>query len=74
MSAIDKRDRLDAQPFTYQARKDGSVVITWNARPVKTLAGAAAQKFLHKIDSLEGKDAQLLMAKATGNFKLGDER
>jgi hypothetical protein len=74
MSGVDKRNRLDAQPFTYQARKDGRVVITWNARPVKTLSGVAAQKFLHKIDSLEGKDAQLLMAKATGNFKRGNER
>jgi hypothetical protein len=41
---------------------------------VKSLAGEAAQKFLKQIEGLEGKDAQLVMAKVTGNFKHGNER
>jgi hypothetical protein len=33
-----------------------------------------AQQFLGKISSLEHKEAQLLMAKATRNFKRGNEK
>ncbi len=71
---IDKRNRLDEEVFSFQVRKDGRVVIAWYQKPVKTLAGAEAQKFLRRIDGLEGKAAQLVMAKATGHFKHGNER
>ena len=33
-----------------------------------------ARKFLAAINGLEGKPAQLVMAKITGNFKRGNER
>lgn len=71
---IDKRGLLDDQPFDYRALKDGKVFIYWHDQHVTTLAGKAAQKFLCKIADLDGKAAQLLMAKATGNFKHGNER
>ena len=73
---VDKRGKLDEAFFSYRATKDGRVMLYWYEKHVKTLAGDAAQKFLTAIDGLDesDKEAQLLMAKATGNFKHGNER
>ena len=74
MSPIDQRNRLDDDVFSYRITKDGVVHISWQNKPVKTLKGRPAQQFVAKIVDLEGKQAQLLMARATGNFKHGNER
>jgi hypothetical protein len=74
MANIDKRNRLDEEVFTFLEAKDGRVMLYWYDKHVKTIAGAEAQKFLNKIVGLEGKEAQLVMAKVTGNFKHGNER
>jgi hypothetical protein len=74
MPEVDKRGVLDEDVFSYEALKSGKVFIYWHGRHVTTLAGQQAQKFLAKIEPLAGKDAQLVMAKATGHFKHGNER
>lgn len=74
MGEIDKRGVLDDEIFSYQTLKNGNVFIYWREKLVTTLAGKDARKFLAKIESLDGKDAQLVMAKATGHFKHGNER
>ena len=74
MGEVDKRNRLDEDIFAYQATKDGTVHISWYGKRVMTLKGPQARKFLAKIADLEGKAAQLVMAKITGNFKHGNER
>ena len=74
MNAVDKRQVLTNEIFTYFAAKDGKVWIYWHGKQVKTLSGLAAQRFLDKIVDLEGLEAQLVMAKATGNFKRGNEK
>lgn len=74
MSEIDKRGKLDEAFFSYRETKDGRVMLYWYDKHVKTLAGKEAQKFLAKIYGLEGKELQLVLAKATGNFKRGNER
>lgn len=74
MSPIDQRNRLDEEVFSYRVTKDGVVHISWHHKVVKTLKGRQAQQFVAKIADLEGKQAQLLMARATGNFKHGNER
>ena len=71
---VDQRDQLAEEVFTFHAAKDGRVLLYWYGKLVKTLAGAEAQKFLKRIDGLEGRDAQLVMAKVTGNFRRGNER
>jgi hypothetical protein len=70
---IDKRGVLDEEVFTYCESRE-KVFLFWNGKQVMILKGKQAQKFLAKIDSLEGKAAQLVMAKITGNFKHGNER
>lgn len=74
MHAEDQRNVLDDDIFAYRESKDGKVFITWNGRQVTILKEAAARKFLAAIAGLEGKAAQLVMAKITGNFKRGNER
>ena len=60
--------------FTYQTTQSRKVFLFWRGKRVKILEGGAAQKFLAKIDGLDEADAQLVMAKETGNFKRGNER
>ena len=57
--------------FSYQASKDDTVRISWNGRVVTTLRGRDALRFL---DEAARSDEQLAMAKATGNFKRGNEQ
>jgi hypothetical protein len=70
---IDKRGRLDEDIFSYRASKD-KVFIFWYNKQVMILKGQQARKFIDKIAHLDGKAAQLVMAKITGNFKHGNER
>ncbi|MCC6605600.1 MAG: hypothetical protein IT327_20505 [Anaerolineae bacterium] len=74
MPEVDKRNILDDEVFTYQAGKDHKVFIFWYGKQVKILKDKEAQKFLAKIAGLDHKEAQLVMAKVTGNFKRGNER
>jgi hypothetical protein len=60
--------------FAYRSTKDGRVLISWQGRPVVTLAGSRAQTFLARADGLEGEELQLQLARVTGNFKRGNER
>lgn len=50
------------------------VMISSNNRIVTTLKGKEARKFVMKIRSMDDTSQQLLMAKATGQFKFGNER
>jgi hypothetical protein len=60
--------------FAWQATKDGRVRLSWRGRVVTTLTGAPAARFLPEIEGADEDAAQLLMARATGNFKRGNER
>jgi hypothetical protein len=71
---IDQRGKLAEEPFSYRRTKAGDVFISWNGESVTTLKGKAAATFLAKIADLDDEKAQLLMAKATGHFKHGNER
>jgi hypothetical protein len=76
VDAVDKRNKLDEPVFSYRVSKDGKVFIYWHGKQVTILKNAAAQKFISKITDLDDPqgEAQLAMAKATGNFKRGNER
>lgn len=75
MGNIDKRNRLDEEPFSYRITKDKTVFIDYYGKQVKILKGKDAEKFIEKMNGAEDTQAlQLLMAKITGNFKRGNER
>lgn len=71
---IDKRGKLDENPFEYQITKDNRVLIYWANRLIKTLKGKEAEKLIARIESADEKDIQLALAKVTGNFKRGNEK
>jgi hypothetical protein len=60
--------------FSYRATKDEKVFISWNGRMVTTLSGPKARRFLAEAERADAEGEQLLMARATGNFKRGNER
>ena len=62
------------EDFSYRTTKDNKVFIYWRGREVTVLKGSGAQRFLEKVEGLGRSEAQLAMAKATGNFKRGNER
>ena len=71
---IDKRGILENEVFTYRITKDKKVFISWCEKHVSTLSDRKAEAFISEITDAEGKDAQLIMAKITGNFKRGNEK
>ena len=73
-STIDKVGILDDEIFTYKITKDKKVFISWYGKQVTILNGSKAEAFISDITKAEGKDAQLIMAKITGNFKRGNEK
>ena len=71
---IDKRGILEDEVFTYKITKDRKVFISWYGKQVTTLGGRKAEAFISDIENASNKDAQLIMAKATGHFKHGNEK
>ena len=71
---VDQHDVLGEEVFTYRASKDGKVFIAWHGKQVTILKGQAAAKFLRSVDGASEHEAQLAMARVTGNFKHGNER
>ena len=67
-------DPLANEPFSWLSRADGAIVIRYHDAPVTLLRGKAAEKFAVRVSHAEGPAAQQLMARATGNFKRGNER
>jgi hypothetical protein len=59
-----------AAGFEFQRRGD-EILIRHHGKDAVTLRGAAAAKFLHDVDQ---GDPQDVMARATGNYRRGNER
>ncbi|MBU0510089.1 MAG: hypothetical protein KJ638_00100 [Chloroflexi bacterium] len=74
MSEIDKRGKLEAEPFSFRVTRDRKVFTHWNGKQVLVLKATAAEKFLAGITRADAQQAQLMMARVTGHFKHGTER
>jgi len=57
--------------FRFVQRDDGTVIVTHEGRRAATLRGSRAAAFLSEVAA---GDAQLVMARWTGNYKRGNER
>jgi hypothetical protein len=66
--------RLAPEPFSYRSTKDGQLRVAFHGRHVGTLAGKEAQRLASWLEGANAEKTQLLLAKATGNFKRGNER
>jgi hypothetical protein len=64
-------DVAEPTGFSYEVRKNGEIVIAHHGRKAVVLRGKSADKFLSQ---LETRNPQELMARATGNYKRGNER
>jgi len=60
--------------FSFRTAKDRTVTIFRGGRAVTVLRGASAQRFLVKAQVASVAAQQQLMARATGNYKRGNER
>ena len=65
---------LEDDPFDWRVSKDGQVRVTRGGRVVTVLRGAAAARLIGKLDGADDDEAQQLLARATGNYKRGNER
>lgn len=71
---IDRRGKLKEAVFACRITKDKKVFISWHGRQITALSGAKAEKFIADIEGADDETAQLVMAKATGHFKHGNEK
>ena len=60
-------------PFTYQVTKAGQVLVSRDGRLVVTVSGAAAARLIPLLGVDDATDQELL-ARATGNYRRGNER
>ncbi len=65
---------MPARGFSWKATKDGRVRISHHGRVVTTLAGDRAAAFRSRVEAGDEAGAQALMARATGNYRRGNER
>ncbi|MET4780163.1 hypothetical protein [Glaciihabitans sp. UYNi722] len=71
---VDARGRLVDDPFDFSSTKGGQVMISRGGRVVVTLGGDTASRLLKALEKADERQAQLLLAKATGDYRRGNER
>jgi len=68
---------LGNEQFTYRITKNGKLFVYWhgaNGKREIVLKGARAEKLIRELPGMDGDEQQLALARATGNFKRGNER
>lgn len=61
--------------FSAVVTRDERVLVSCQGRQVAALAGTRARRLLDQLARAQDEDAeQLVLARATGNFKRGNER
>jgi hypothetical protein len=67
-------DALAADPFDWQVTKAGTVLVFRGGRQVVTVGGKAGPKLASQLEGADEAAAQQLLARATGNYRRGNER
>ncbi|HKV31758.1 MAG TPA: hypothetical protein VJT14_12165 [Candidatus Dormibacteraeota bacterium] len=60
--------------FSYRLTASGVLLVRWGGREVRRLAGSRAKALAVQLATATPAEAQQLLARATGNFKRGNER
>jgi hypothetical protein len=60
-------------PFVYRITKGGEVRVSRAGRTVAVVAGERARKLAARLRSADGHGTQQLLARATGNYRRGNE-
>ena len=72
---IDARSRLDDDPFSHRTTKSGQVLVSHGGRRVAVVGGEKAHRLVARLAAAGSEEErQLLLAKATGNYRHGNER
>lgn len=64
---------LEHDPFDYRITKDGRILVSRGGRMIVTIAGSQAERLVGLLGEDEREDQELL-ARATGNYRRGNER
>jgi hypothetical protein len=72
--ASDERGRLIADPFDYRVTKQGGVIVSRGGRAVMTVGGRDAARLVAALQAADDSTAQHLLARASGNYRRGNER
>ena len=60
--------------FEWTLRRNGEVGIYHHGRQVTVLRGRVAEKLISRLEKSAPDEEQHLLARATGNYKRGNER
>ena len=60
--------------FDWVRRKNGDLSISRHGREVTVVRGRAAERLMQRLASATDDEAQHLLARATGNYRRGNER
>ena len=68
---------MGKEQFSYWITRNGKLFVYWHGKRGKreiVLAGARAEKLIRELPAMTPEQQQLALARATGNFKRGNER
>jgi hypothetical protein len=60
--------------FSYRLTAAGLLLINWGGREVRRVTGPKAKALAEELKAATPDEAQLLLARHTGNFKRSNER
>ena len=72
--ASDERGRLASDPFDYRVTKQGGVIVYRGGRQVMSVGGRDAARLVAALQRADDSQAQHLLARASGNYRRGNER
>lgn len=68
---------MGGERFSYRITKNDKLFVYWHGQGGKreiVLKGAKAEKLIRGLPTMDPEAKQLALARATGNFKRGNER
>lgn len=65
---------VEDQAFTFQESKEGKIIIFYYSKQIMIVKDQRAHTLSRKLANASLEEQQMILAKATGNFKRGNER
>ena len=65
---------FDAEPFEWRVTADAKVLVSRSGKQIVVVAGARGAKLAAQLETADEEQAQQLLARATGNYKRGNEK
>jgi hypothetical protein len=65
---------FDAELFDWRTTADSKVLVSRGGKQVVVVAGARGAELAAQLETADDEEAQQLLARATGNYKRGNEK